>query len=147
MILADLGADVIKIESAPHGDSIRSWGTKVRGESTYNLAANRNKRGVLLNYRAPLALEAVRTMATNCEAIREWGAIPSTDRYAMLDRIRQPALVVHGNKDVVVTPINAFILAQHLPNAQLVMYPDASHGAQSQHAGVFLEHARMFLNE
>jgi len=27
------------------------------------------------------------------------------------------------------------------------MYPDASHGAQSQHAAVFLEHARMFLNE
>jgi pimeloyl-ACP methyl ester carboxylesterase len=65
----------------------------------------------------------------------------------MLDRIRQPALVVHGNNDVVVTPINAFILAQHLPNAQLVMYPDASHGAQSQHAEVFLKHARMFLNE
>jgi hypothetical protein len=30
---------------------------------------------------------------------------------------------------------NAFILAQHLPDAQLLMYPDASHGAQSQHAG------------
>src|SRR6201988_1989944 len=69
MILADLGADVIKIESAPHGDSIRSWGTKVRGESPYNLAANRNKRGVLLNFRAPLALEAVRTMATNCDVM------------------------------------------------------------------------------
>jgi hypothetical protein len=55
-------------------------------------------------------------------------------------------LVVHGNKDVVVTPINAFILAQHLPDAQLVIYPDASHGAQSQHPGVLLEHARMFLN-
>jgi crotonobetainyl-CoA:carnitine CoA-transferase CaiB-like acyl-CoA transferase len=71
MILADLGADVIKIESAPHGDSIRSWGTKVRGESSYNLATNRNKRGVLLNYRAPLALEAVRTMATNCDVMLE----------------------------------------------------------------------------
>ena len=69
-----------------------------------------------------------------------------TDRCAMLDRIRRPAMVVHRNKDVVVTPINAFILAQHLPDAQLVMYPDASHGAQSQHAGVVLEHARMFLN-
>ncbi len=80
------------------------------------------------------------------EAIREWGAIRSTDRYAMLDRIRQPALVVHGNKDVIVRPINALILAQHLPDAQLVMYPDASHAAQSQHAGVFLEHVRMFLN-
>ena len=43
-------------------------------------------------------------------------------------------------------PINAMILVQHLPDAQLVMYPDASHGAQSQHAGSFLEHARMFLN-
>jgi formyl-CoA transferase len=71
MILADLGADVIKIESAPHGDLIRSWGTKVQGESTYNLATNRNKRGVLLNYRAPLALEAVRTMATNCDVMLE----------------------------------------------------------------------------
>ena len=71
MILADLGADVIKIESAPHGDSIRSWGTKVRGESTYNLTTNRNKRGVLLNYRAPLAMEAVRTMATNCDVLLE----------------------------------------------------------------------------
>ena len=80
------------------------------------------------------------------EAIREWGAIPSTDRYAMLDRIGQPVLVVHGNKDVVVIPINALILAQHLPEAQLMMYPDASHGAQSQHAAVFLAHAGMFLN-
>jgi len=55
----------------------------------------------------------------------------------MLDRIRQPALVVHGNKDVVVTPINAFILAQHLPNAQLVMYPDASHGRSHSTRGSF----------
>jgi pimeloyl-ACP methyl ester carboxylesterase len=64
----------------------------------------------------------------------------------MLRQIRQPALIVHGNKDVVVMPINAFLLAEHLPNAQLIMYPDASHGAQSQHAEVFLEHARLFLN-
>ena len=38
------------------------------------------------------------------------------------------------------------VLAQHLPDAQLVMYPDASHGAQSQHAEVFLQHARLFLD-
>jgi pimeloyl-ACP methyl ester carboxylesterase len=42
-------------------------------------------------------------------------------------------------------PINAFLLAEHLPNAQLIMYPDASHGVQSQHADVFLEHAKLFL--
>ena len=70
---------------------------------------------------APISKNAARAQL---EAIREWGAIPSTDRFAMLDRIRQPVLVVHGNKDVVVIPINALILAQHLPEAQLVMYPD-----------------------
>jgi pimeloyl-ACP methyl ester carboxylesterase len=79
-------------------------------------------------------------------AIREWGVIPQTDRFAMLGQLHQPTLIVHGNKDIVVMPINAFILAQHLPNAQLIMYPDASHGAQSQHADIFLEHARLFLN-
>jgi pimeloyl-ACP methyl ester carboxylesterase len=80
------------------------------------------------------------------EAIREWGAIPSANRFAMLSRIHQPTLIAHGNKDVVVMPINAFLLAEHLPNAQLIMYPDASHGAQSQHAELFLEHVRLFLN-
>ena len=64
----------------------------------------------------------------------------------MLAMIRQPILIAHGNKETVVIPINAFLLEQHLPDAQLVMYPDASHGAQSQHAAVFLEHARLFLN-
>ena len=80
------------------------------------------------------------------DAIREWGTVPSSNRYAMLGKIPQPALVVHGNKDIVVIPINAFLLEQHLPDAQLVMYPDASHGAASQHADVFLEHTRLFLN-
>ena len=85
--------------------------------------------------------------ALELEAIREWGSIPSTDRYAMLPRIHQRTLIVHGSKDIVVPPINAFLLAQHLPDAQLVMYPDASHGAQSQHAEVFLQHARLFLDD
>jgi pimeloyl-ACP methyl ester carboxylesterase len=52
---------------------------------------------------------------------------------------------VHGSKDVVVKPINAFLLVEHLPNAQLIIYPDASHGTQSQHAEVFLKHTRLFL--
>jgi pimeloyl-ACP methyl ester carboxylesterase len=50
-------------------------------------------------------------------AIREWGVIPASDRFAMLSDIRHPTLIVHGNKDVVVVPINAFLLAEHLPSA------------------------------
>jgi pimeloyl-ACP methyl ester carboxylesterase len=78
-------------------------------------------------------------------AIREWGVIPAKDRFAMLGKIRQPTLIVHGAKDVVVMPINAFLLAERLPNAQLIMDPDASHGAQSQYADVFLQHVKLFL--
>jgi len=79
-------------------------------------------------------------------AIRDWGEIPSTDRYAMLRTIRQPTLIIHGTKDVVVDPVNAIILEENLPDARLLLLPDASHGAQSQHAEVFLANARLFLN-
>ncbi len=51
-----------------------------------------------------------------------------TGRYATLKGITHPALIVQGNKDIVVPPINALILAEHLPNAQLIVYSDSSHG-------------------
>ena len=80
-------------------------------------------------------------------AIREWGTIPSTGRYATLKKITHPTLIVHGNKDIVVAPINALLLAEHLPNAQLIVYADSSHGAHYQHARLFLEHVKLFLSE
>jgi pimeloyl-ACP methyl ester carboxylesterase len=95
------------------------------------------------NRDAPVSKQAA---LAELAAIREWGVIPKTDRFAMLGQIRHPTLIVHGSKDVVVMPINAFLLAQHLLNAQLIMYPDATHGSQSQHAETFLEHTRLFLN-
>jgi pimeloyl-ACP methyl ester carboxylesterase len=61
--------------------------------------------------------------------------------------VAQRTLIVHGNKDIVVPPINAFILAERLPNAQLIVYPDSSHGAQYQHAKIFLEHVKLFLSD
>jgi pimeloyl-ACP methyl ester carboxylesterase len=79
-------------------------------------------------------------------AIREWGTVPATGRYSTLKNIKRPTLIVHGNKDVVVAPINALILAEHLPNAQLIVYSDSSHGAQYQHAKLFLEHVKLFLS-
>ena len=80
-------------------------------------------------------------------AIREWGTIPASGRYATLQKITHPTLIVHGNKDVVVGPLNALILAEQLPNAQLIVYSDSSHGAQYQHARTFLQHVMLFLTD
>jgi pimeloyl-ACP methyl ester carboxylesterase len=80
-------------------------------------------------------------------AIREWGTIPASGRYATLQKITHPTLIVHGNKDVVVGPLNGLILAEQLPNAQLIVYSDSSHGAQYQHARTFLQHVKLFLSD
>ena len=80
-------------------------------------------------------------------AIREWGVVPAAGRYSMLNKITQATLIVHGNKDIVVGPINALILAERLPNAQLIVYSDSSHGALFQHARTFLAHLKLFLSE
>jgi crotonobetainyl-CoA:carnitine CoA-transferase CaiB-like acyl-CoA transferase len=63
MLLGDFGADVIKIERPGVGDQSRSWGPPFVGsESTYFLAANRNKRSVALNYDHPQGREALRKL-------------------------------------------------------------------------------------
>ena len=51
MVLGDLGADVIKVES-PDGDETRSWGPPFAGsESAYYLCVNRNKRSIVVNFK------------------------------------------------------------------------------------------------
>lgn len=52
MILGDMGADVIKVERAPNGDDTRSLPPFVDGEATVFLAVNRNKRSIMLDYKA-----------------------------------------------------------------------------------------------
>jgi pimeloyl-ACP methyl ester carboxylesterase len=89
---------------------------------------------------------STKTAEAQLHAIREWGAVPSSDRYATLSKIKHKTLIVHGTKDIVVQPVNAFVLAEHLPDAQLIMYPDSSHGAPYQYAELFLKHAKLFLN-
>ena len=63
------------------------------------------------------------------EAIGKWGA-PQEKSFDYLKSIRQPTLVVNGGSDVIIYSMNSFILQQHLPNAQLILYPDANHGSQ-----------------
>jgi pimeloyl-ACP methyl ester carboxylesterase len=60
--------------------------------------------------------------------------------------IHQPVLVVGGSNDLIIPTINGFTLQQHLPNAQLIVYPDSSHGPFYQYPELFLAHAALFLD-
>jgi crotonobetainyl-CoA:carnitine CoA-transferase CaiB-like acyl-CoA transferase len=71
MLLADLGADVVKVES-PGGDDTRTWAPPVRdGVSTYYLGVNRNKRSVALDLTDPDDVAAAQELARRADVLVE----------------------------------------------------------------------------
>ena len=62
-----------------------------------------------------------------------------------LSQIKQPALVVNGNNDIMVPTINSYNLFQHLPNARLSLYSDSGHGAIYQYPDRFVKEVTDFL--
>jgi pimeloyl-ACP methyl ester carboxylesterase len=91
----------------------------------------------------PSSIEA---MAAQVKAIAGWGAVPAQDRYAKLKKIALPVLVVNGKTDLMVPTVNSFILQQHLPDAELIIYPDSGHGAIFQFPARFVREATTFLD-
>jgi pimeloyl-ACP methyl ester carboxylesterase len=89
---------------------------------------------------------SVQTMKAQLDTLLEWREVRG-ERFAELKNIQQPTLVVNGNDDIMVPTVNSFILSQHIPNAQLIVYPDSGHGAHFQYPELFLAHARLFLAE
>ena len=72
MVLADLGADVIKIEPPGTGDQSRQWGPPfIHGESSYFLSVNRNKRSVVLNLKSEAGRACAVDLAMRCDVIVE----------------------------------------------------------------------------
>jgi crotonobetainyl-CoA:carnitine CoA-transferase CaiB-like acyl-CoA transferase len=72
MLLADLGADVIKIERPGHGDETRDWGPPyIDGTSAYFHAVNRGKRSITLDLTTEFGHEAVKRMAESADIVME----------------------------------------------------------------------------
>ena len=78
-------------------------------------------------------------------ALASWG-MPRENPFGYLQALKQPTLVVNGDNDVIIYSINSWILQQHIPNAQLIIYPDANHGSLYQYPERFVAHVEQFLS-
>lgn len=73
MLMADLGAEVIKVERPDGGDETRAWGPpwSDEGESTYFLSVNRNKTSRVLDLRSPQDREVALELVAGCDVVVE----------------------------------------------------------------------------
>src|ERR1700759_4847485 len=70
-ILADLGADVIKVERPGRGDDTRNFHPKADGESVVFASVNRNKRSIAIDLKDPEGIALVKRLAATCDVIVE----------------------------------------------------------------------------
>ncbi len=72
MLLADMGAEVIKVEMPGSGDDSRGWGPPfIEGEAAYFLSINRNKKSMTLNLKDDKAKEIARNLIKNADVVLE----------------------------------------------------------------------------
>lgn len=81
MLLADMGADVIKVENPQGGDSLRQWPPLNQGYSENFASVNRNKRSVTLDLKKPEDLARARALALSADVVLE------NNRPGVMDRL------------------------------------------------------------
>ena len=117
MTLADLGADVIKIERPGTGDDTRAWGPPFdeRGESAYYLSINRNKKGVALDLSATADAELARTLIAEADVVID-NFLPGSLARRGLD----PDQLVADHPALIWCTIGGFAHEPHRPGYDLV---------------------------
>ncbi|MEV8308264.1 CaiB/BaiF CoA-transferase family protein [Streptomyces flavidovirens] len=118
MLLADLGAEVVKVEG-PDGDDTRTWLPPVRGDvSTYYLGINRGKRSMVLDLRAEADAEAARELARRADVVIENLKPGGMAKYGL-----DYASVRRGNPGVVYASISGFGTGagRHVPGYDLMV--------------------------
>lgn len=81
MLLADMGADLIKVEHPSGGDTLRAWPPINDGYSENFASLNRNKRSITLDLKKPADVEAFKRIASNCDVLLE------NNRPGVMDRL------------------------------------------------------------
>jgi formyl-CoA transferase len=81
MLLADFGADVVKIEEPPHGDPFRSWGST--GDNPFFMSVNRNKKSVVLDLKKAADLAEARALIDRADVVIENYRAGTLDRLGL----------------------------------------------------------------
>jgi len=145
--MASLTPEAQEIFSASYAEPDHLW---LRVHFTPSAASQAAGRAFLERFRLrqenrdPEANEKV--APAQLAALAKWGA-SRENQYAYLETVRQPTFVVNGDNDVIIYSINSWILQQHIPDAQLIIYPDANHGSLYQYPERFVTHVAQFLSE
>lgn len=71
MLLADMGAEVVKVEHPHGGDDSRAFGPFVEGESAYFMSINRNKKSITMNLKDPRAIDLIKKMIPSFDVVVE----------------------------------------------------------------------------
>lgn len=86
------------------------------------------------------------TFTAEVTAVVGW-AQPDASALTALHAIKQPVLIAQGEKDALVPVVNAVNMSKNIPNAQLIVYPDAGHIAIFQYHNEFVQSALNFLGK
>lgn len=81
--------------------------------------------------------------AAQVEALGKYG-VQYDGAIDYLQKITIPTLIVQGHNDVIAPTINSYTMQQNMPNAQLILYPDANHGSFYQYPDLFVDHVNLF---
>jgi pimeloyl-ACP methyl ester carboxylesterase len=85
-------------------------------------------------------LSGPKVAQTQIAAFRAWERVDG-ERFGKLRGITQPCLVVNGVRDTMIPVRNSYFMAEHLPDATLLTYPDAGHGSLFQFPDSFVRQA------
>ena len=105
MILADMGADVIKIEALGHGDDSRAYPPYMEDESIYFMDLNRGKRSITLNLKSEEGKEILKGMVKKADVLLE------NFRGGTMEKLGLDYTVLKGiNPGLIYTQITGFCL-------------------------------------
>lgn len=101
-VLADLGADVIKVEPLT-GDPVRQWGEQVDGKSLWWSVHGRNKRSITLNLKTERAQSIVRALTAQCDVLIENFRPGQIDKMGL-----SPELLRRESPDLIIAHISGY---------------------------------------